>query len=149
MLIIAPFMLLYLPSPVYKRNVKTSKTVILSVILLGIWESCAMENIWTFKSAVVTVLWRNCALKICILKVVFVHLRNVGISPHHYTVSQPRIPRHESSSPWRPEIWQELRNVYASPNVTWFIISRRTRLAGHVAHLGETRNAYKILVGKS
>jgi hypothetical protein len=29
------------------------------------------------------------------------------------------------------------------------IKSRRMRLAGHVARLGEKRNAYKILVGKS
>jgi hypothetical protein len=27
--------------------------------------------------------------------------------------------------------------------------SRKISLAGHVAHMGEMRNAYKILVGKS
>jgi len=33
-------------------------------------------------------------------------------------------------------------------NVIRVIISRRKRLAGHVAHLGERRNAYRVLVGK-
>jgi hypothetical protein len=27
-------------------------------------------------------------------------------------------------------------------------MSRRMRLAGHVAHMGEKRNAYRLLVGK-
>jgi hypothetical protein len=31
-------------------------------------------------------------------------LRNVGILPHHYTVSQPRRPRIESSPPQKPQI---------------------------------------------
>jgi hypothetical protein len=37
----------------------------------------------------------------------------------------------------------------ASPNVIRVIESRRMRWAGHVAHKGEMRNAYNILVGKS
>jgi hypothetical protein len=35
-----------------------------------------------------------------------------------------------------------------SQNIVRMIKSRRTRLVGHVAHTGEMRNAYSILVGK-
>jgi hypothetical protein len=38
--------------------------------------------------------------------------------------------------------------MYASPNSITVIKSRRTRGARHVAFAGETRIAYKILVGK-
>jgi hypothetical protein len=41
-----------------------------------------------------------------------------------------------------------LHNLYSSPNVIRMIKSRRTRWAGHVARMGEHRNAYRILVGK-
>jgi hypothetical protein len=37
----------------------------------------------------------------------------------------------------------ELRNLYTSP----VIKSRRTRWVGHVACMGEMRNAYKIFIG--
>jgi hypothetical protein len=37
--------------------------------------------------------------------------------------------------------------VYALPNVK-VIKSRRMRWAGHVAHMGEVKNAYKILSRK-
>jgi hypothetical protein len=37
-------------------------------------------------------------------------------------------------------------NLYFSPNI---IMSRRMRLAGHVALMGKMRNAYKVLVGKA
>jgi hypothetical protein len=43
---------------------------------------------------------------------------------------------------------EELHNLYSSPNIIRKIKSRRVRLAGHVARMGETRNAYRILVGK-
>jgi hypothetical protein len=38
--------------------------------------------------------------------------------------------------------------MYFSPNIIRTIKSRRMRLAGHVARMGEKRNAYRILVGK-
>jgi hypothetical protein len=38
--------------------------------------------------------------------------------------------------------------LYSSPSVIRVIKSRRMRWAGHVAQMGERRNAYKILVGK-
>jgi hypothetical protein len=36
----------------------------------------------------------------------------------------------------------------SSPNIIRMIKSMRMRWAGHVARMGETRNAYRILVGK-
>jgi hypothetical protein len=39
-------------------------------------------------------------------------------------------------------------NLYASPNIIRVIKSRRTRWVGHVARMGEMRNAYNIMVGK-
>jgi choline kinase len=43
---------------------------------------------------------------------------------------------------------EELHNLYSSPNMIRMIESRRKRWAGHVAGIGEIRNAYRILVGK-
>jgi hypothetical protein len=38
--------------------------------------------------------------------------------------------------------------LYSSPNIIRMIKSRRIRWAGHIAGMGEKRNAYGILVGK-
>jgi hypothetical protein len=43
---------------------------------------------------------------------------------------------------------EELHNMYSSPNIITMIKSRRMRWVGHVARVGEKRNAYRILVGK-
>jgi hypothetical protein len=43
---------------------------------------------------------------------------------------------------------EELHNLYSLPNRIKMIKSRRMRWAGHVARMGETRNIYRILVGK-
>jgi hypothetical protein len=48
---------------------------------------------------------------------------------------------------WRKLHSEELHNFYSSPNISRMIKSRGMRWAGHVAHM-ETRNAYRILVGK-
>jgi hypothetical protein len=50
---------------------------------------------------------------------------------------------------WRRLHNEELRNLYASPNIVKETKSRRMRWAGHVAGIGEMRSAYNILVGKS
>jgi hypothetical protein len=42
---------------------------------------------------------------------------------------------------------EELHNLYSSPNIIRMIQSKRMRWAGHVTRMGETRNAYRILVG--
>jgi hypothetical protein len=49
---------------------------------------------------------------------------------------------------WRKLHNDELHNLYSSPNIIRMIKSRRMRWAGHVAQMRETRNAYRILVGK-
>jgi hypothetical protein len=43
---------------------------------------------------------------------------------------------------------EELHNLYSSPSIIRMIKSRRMRWTGHVARMGEKRNAYRILVGK-
>jgi hypothetical protein len=54
----------------------------------------------------------------------------------------------EVTGGWRKLHNEELHNFYSSPNITRTIKSRRMRCAGHVARMEETRNAYRILVGK-
>jgi hypothetical protein len=39
-------------------------------------------------------------------------------------------------------------DITASPNIIRMIKSRKMRWVGHVARMGEKRNAYRILVGK-
>jgi hypothetical protein len=43
----------------------------------------------------------------------------------------------------------ELHILYSSPHIIRQIKSRRERWAGHVACMGEERNVYKVLMGKS
>jgi hypothetical protein len=43
---------------------------------------------------------------------------------------------------------EELRDLYSSPSIIRIIKSKRMRWAGHVARMGEKRNAYRLLVGK-
>jgi hypothetical protein len=43
---------------------------------------------------------------------------------------------------------KELHDLYSSPSIIRIIKSRRMRWAGHVARMGEKRNAYRLLVGK-
>jgi hypothetical protein len=42
---------------------------------------------------------------------------------------------------------EELRDLYSSPSIIRKMKSRRMRWAGHVARMGEKRNAYRLLVG--
>jgi hypothetical protein len=57
--------------------------------------------------------------------------------------------RDEVTGGWRKLHNEELHNLYSSPSIIRVIKSRRTRWAGHVARMGEKRNAYRILVGKT
>jgi hypothetical protein len=56
--------------------------------------------------------------------------------------------RNEVTGGWRKIRNEELHNLNSSPNVIRVIKSRRMRWARHVAPMRETRNAYRILVGK-
>jgi hypothetical protein len=56
--------------------------------------------------------------------------------------------RDEATGGWRKLHNEELHNLYSSPSIIRMIKSRSMRWAGHVARMGEKRNAYGILVGK-
>jgi hypothetical protein len=56
--------------------------------------------------------------------------------------------RDEVTEEWRKLHNKELRDLYSSPSIIRIIKSRRMRWAGHVARIGEKRNAYRLLVGK-
>jgi len=43
---------------------------------------------------------------------------------------------------------EDVYNLYASTNIIRVIKSKRIRWVGHVARMGEMKNAYTILVGK-
>jgi hypothetical protein len=43
---------------------------------------------------------------------------------------------------------EELHNSYSPPSISRLTKSRKMRWVGHVARMGQKRNAYKILVGK-
>jgi hypothetical protein len=55
--------------------------------------------------------------------------------------------RDEETGGWRKLHNEELHKVYSSPSIIRIIKSRRMRWPGHVARMGENRNAYRILVG--
>ena len=42
----------------------------------------------------------------------------------------------------------ELHALYSSPNIIRSLKSRRLRWAGHVARMEQSRNAYRVLMGK-
>ncbi|KAJ4443398.1 hypothetical protein ANN_05066 [Periplaneta americana] len=56
--------------------------------------------------------------------------------------------RDEVTGEWRKLHNTELHALYSSPGVIRNIKSRRLRWAGHVARMGESRNAYRVLVGR-
>jgi hypothetical protein len=57
-------------------------------------------------------------------------------------------PKREEDGSWRKLRNDELRSLYYSPNIVRVIKSRRMRWAGHVAHMGEGRGVYRVLVGR-
>ena len=56
--------------------------------------------------------------------------------------------RDEVTGEWRRLHYEELNDLYYSPNIVRVIKSRRIRWAEHVARMGEERGAYRVLVGK-
>jgi hypothetical protein len=70
-------------------------------------------------------------------------------------VFENRVPRRifgpkrdEMTGEWRKLHNEELRDLYSLPSIIRIIKSRRMSCAGHVARMGEKRNAYRLLVGK-
>ena len=55
--------------------------------------------------------------------------------------------RDEVTGEWRKLHNEELNDLYSSPNIVLVIKSRRMRWVGHVAHMGEGRGMYRVLVG--
>jgi hypothetical protein len=58
------------------------------------------------------------------------------------------LKRDEVTGEWRKLHKKELHNLYSSPSIIRIIKSRKMRWSGHVARMGEKRNAYTLLVGK-
>jgi hypothetical protein len=54
--------------------------------------------------------------------------------------------RAEVTKEWRKLHNEELNDLYSSLNIVRVIKSRRMRLAGHVAHMGEKRGVYRVSV---
>ncbi|KAJ4446907.1 hypothetical protein ANN_13608 [Periplaneta americana] len=54
----------------------------------------------------------------------------------------------EVTGEWRKLRNTELHALYTSPDIIRNIKSRRLRWAGHAARMGESRNAYRVLVGR-
>ncbi|KAJ4439145.1 hypothetical protein ANN_15102 [Periplaneta americana] len=54
----------------------------------------------------------------------------------------------EVTGEWRKLHNAELHALYSSPDIIRNIKSRRLRWSGHVARMGESRNSYRVLVGR-
>jgi hypothetical protein len=57
-------------------------------------------------------------------------------------------PKREEDGLWRKLHNDELHSPYSSLNIVRMIKSRRMKWAGHVAHMGEGRGVYRVLVGR-
>jgi hypothetical protein len=59
------------------------------------------------------------------------------------------VSKDEVTGEWRKLHTEELRDSYSSPSIIRMIKSRKMKWAEHVARMGEKRNVYRLLVGKS
>jgi hypothetical protein len=56
--------------------------------------------------------------------------------------------RDEVTGGWRKLHNEELHNLYSSPSIIRMVKSRKMTWSGHVARMGQKRNAYRMLMGK-
>jgi hypothetical protein len=56
--------------------------------------------------------------------------------------------RDEVTGEWRILCNEELNDLYSLPNIFGVIKSRRMRWVGHIGLMGESRDVYRVLVGK-
>jgi hypothetical protein len=54
----------------------------------------------------------------------------------------------EVAGEWRRLHNEELHHLYSSPNIIRVIKSRKLRLTGHVARMGDRKGAFRVFVGK-
>jgi hypothetical protein len=57
-------------------------------------------------------------------------------------------PKRKENGSWRKLHNDELHGMYSLPNIVRVIESRRMRWAGHVAHRGDGKSVYRVLVGR-
>jgi hypothetical protein len=68
---------------------------------------------------------------------------------HSLIVFENRVLRSdEVAGGWRKLHNEELRDLYSSLSIIRMIKSRRMRWTGHVARMGQKKNANRLLVGK-
>ena len=58
------------------------------------------------------------------------------------------LKRNKATREWRKLHNEGLKDLYTSPSIVWVIKSRRMRWAGVVAHMGDRRGIYRVLVGR-
>jgi hypothetical protein len=81
-------------------------------------------------------------------------MHGATIKKHRLRVFENRVlrifgpKRDEATGEWRKLHNEELDVLYSSPNIVRVIECGRMGWAGHVAHMGEGRGMYKVLVGK-
>jgi hypothetical protein len=54
----------------------------------------------------------------------------------------------EVTGEWKKLHNEELQDLYSSPSIIRIMKARRMTWAGHVVRMGESRNAFRLLVGK-
>jgi hypothetical protein len=57
--------------------------------------------------------------------------------------------RDEVTGKWRKLHNEEIRDLCCSPTIIRMKKSKKMRWAGHVARMGQKKNAYRLLVGKA